>query len=158
MIAGRGFTLIEAIITIVVLAIAVPSVLAMVHDASLSRIDASNNSRAVWLTRSISEQLLADASSDHPALGMAAFDDPHTYLHSMPNGLRSRLRDLTDDYATFGIEWSVILGDVVSADLSATADPSRDLYRPAAIVITIPGAGSGPRTMQTIILLTDTTR
>lgn len=58
-----GFTLIEVIIAVVVLAIAIPPVFWALRDANVKRVDPINLSRARWLVNEKIEDVLADARS-----------------------------------------------------------------------------------------------
>ncbi len=58
-----GFTLIEVIIAVVVLAIAIPPVFWALRDANVRRVDPINLSRARWLVNEKIEDVLADARS-----------------------------------------------------------------------------------------------
>ena len=60
---GAGFTLIEVIVAIVILAIGVPSILWALRDSHVRRVDPINFSRARWLASEKIEDILADARS-----------------------------------------------------------------------------------------------
>jgi prepilin-type N-terminal cleavage/methylation domain-containing protein len=59
----RGFTLIEAIIAVVVMAIAIPPMFWAFRDSNVRRVDPINVSRARWLAEEKLEDILADARS-----------------------------------------------------------------------------------------------
>ena len=83
----RAFTLIEAIIAMVVLSIAVPATLALIHDATVARAETTTSTRAAWLGSMLIEQILADVASDDPQLGMDALADDEAYLNDADTGL-----------------------------------------------------------------------
>lgn len=58
-----GFTLIEVIIAVIVMAIAIPPVFWALRDANVRRVDPINLSRARWLANEKIEDVLADARS-----------------------------------------------------------------------------------------------
>lgn len=58
-----GFTLIEVIIAVVVLAITIPPVFWALRNANVQRVDPINLSRARWLVNEKVEDVLADARS-----------------------------------------------------------------------------------------------
>lgn len=60
---GRGFTLIEAITAVVVLAIAVPGMFWGIRDAQMRRIDPLQASKARWLAAEKLEDIIADRHS-----------------------------------------------------------------------------------------------
>lgn len=82
----RAFTIVEAVIAMVVLAIAVPATLAMIHDATIIRAESAMSTRASWLGSMMAEQILADVASDDSRLGMTALEEPQTYLHHPDTG------------------------------------------------------------------------
>lgn len=59
----RGFTLIEAVLSIVILAVAVPPVLWAVRHAHADRIDPVQTCRAYWLAVEKLEDVIADRHS-----------------------------------------------------------------------------------------------
>lgn len=125
----RAFTLIEALIAIVVLAIVMPVAMTMLGDASIDRARAEEITRASWLLSAVSEQVLADASSDAPGFGIGAFEDSDAYVDAPGTGLRDRLTPLLSTYTDRGMTWEVAVGPMVSAQGEETGDPSLDLYR-----------------------------
>lgn len=58
-----GFTLIEVMIAVVVMAIAVPPMFWALRQANVQRVDPINLSRARWLVNEKMEDILADESS-----------------------------------------------------------------------------------------------
>lgn len=62
-ITAPAFTLIEAIIAIVVLSVAVPSMFWALRDATVKRLEPAAHSRARWLANERLEQIIADRHS-----------------------------------------------------------------------------------------------
>lgn len=153
----RGFTLIEAVIAIVVLAIAVPATTAMIRDATVARADSAQTSRALWLGNAICEQILADAASSDPSLGMEAFADQNAYTAAPETGLRDRLDTLLSDYVAFGIDFELSIGPLVTVSGSASGDPERDVYRSVEVRIRWHNASGDPLSMPLSLLVTDLT-
>lgn len=60
---NSGFTLIEAMIAIVIMAIAMPPILWALRDAHVQRVDPISSSRARWLACEKLEDILADRDS-----------------------------------------------------------------------------------------------
>lgn len=56
----RGFTLVEAIVAVVVLALAIPPMMVSVRDASVRRVDPLMISRARWVASERLEDVIAD--------------------------------------------------------------------------------------------------
>ena len=123
-----GFTLIEAIASIVIIATIVPTSVLMMRDAATARIDAIQVTRATWLATAVAEQIKADSASTAPALGTAAFADTSAYLTD-PDGLYDRLTDLSTFYATSGITFDVSISALVSDSGAATGNADEDIYR-----------------------------
>lgn len=59
----RAFTLIEVIVAVVLLAVAIPPMVAAVSSASVSQADPINASRARWLASEKLEDIIADRAS-----------------------------------------------------------------------------------------------
>lgn len=59
----RGFTLVEALIAVVILAVAVPPMLVALRDASGRRTDAVRSAQAQWLAAERLEDVMADRHS-----------------------------------------------------------------------------------------------
>ena len=87
----RAFTLLEAIIVVLVLALSVPPTVAWLGDSAARRADSVNAVRASALATTVMETILADASSTSPSLGFGAFANSAAYLDTASTGLRARL-------------------------------------------------------------------
>jgi prepilin-type N-terminal cleavage/methylation domain-containing protein len=153
----RGFTLIEAVIAIVVLAIAVPATTAMIRDATVARADSAQTARALWLGNAICEQMLADAASDDPALGMEAFEEQYAYVNAPDTGLRDRLETLLSDYEPFGMDFALSIGPLVAVSGIASGDPERDVYRSVELRILWRSATGDQNSMPLSLIVTDLT-
>ena len=153
----RGFTLVEAIIAIVVLSLAVPATTAMIRDATVARSDGALTTRALWLGSAVSEQILADAASDDPSLGMAGFEDANAYLHARDTGLFDRLDGLMTEYGRYGIGFEVIIGPLTGAGGTPDADPELNVYRQFEVRVVWSGATGQDQTMPLSFIVTDLT-
>ena len=153
----RGFTLIEAVIAIVVLSLAVPSTMAMIRDATVARAENALTIRAQWIATAVSEQILADAASDDPSLGMSGFADSNAYLNNPGSGLYERLAHLDSDYARFGIEYEVEIRPLTAANGTPSADADENIYRQIEVRVTWQGATGEDRTMPLSFIVTDLT-
>jgi prepilin-type N-terminal cleavage/methylation domain-containing protein len=152
-----GFTLIECVLTLVILAVAVPATLAMMHDATVARTESVLTTRASWLGSMLSEQILADIASEDPSLGMQALADATRYLESPATGLYARLEQELSDYASLGLEATVQIGPLITSDGEQSGDPDRDIYRQVTVVVEFSSPRHGPKEIPFAILLTDTT-
>lgn len=152
-----GFSLVEAVVMIVVVALLVPPSVSMLSQAQAMRVDATQSTRATILARSVMEQVLADVSSPSASLGMAALASSSTYLDAPTTGLRARLADVSAAYQTLGHSWSLTIGAPVSVSGSADADSARNIYRTVQVSVTWNSARSGPRTYALSTIVTDLT-
>lgn len=105
----RGFTLIEAIATMVVFAVAAPMSMLMLTDASAARIDAVHAARATWFASAVLEHALADAYSEDENLGFDAMDDTGAYISDLNARIQS---DLIDFYNELGFSHHIRIDDV----------------------------------------------
>lgn len=156
---ARGFSLIESIIVVVVVALLIPPSVSMLQAAQASRVDATNTVRATVLAGAVMEQVLADVSSPSSSLGMAALADATAYTDTATTGLKARLSAVTSTYQTSGLSWALAIGPLVSSSGSANADASRNIYRAVTVTVTwnAARAGVGTRSYAVTSLVTDLT-
>lgn len=154
----RGFTLIEAIIAVVVLALLVPTSVAMMADAASSRAQSLAITRATWLAAAVMEQIIADVNSDEVTLGFGALESPETYLETPLTGLYARMEPVASFYEELGIEYEVSIGELVSADGTVSGDADENVYRYVQVEVTWRDRRSGSeRILPLGALLTDLT-
>ena len=151
----RGFTLIEVIIAVIVLAIAVPPTLNLMDSASAGRVDAINTTRATMLGTLVIESIIADMSSNDPNLGFAALSDSVAYLSTTTTGLYDRISTLTDSYTNVGLSYTVTIGDLVSSDGTVSGTSSENIYRLVTVDVVFPSANSAPFTMPISIMVSE---
>lgn len=143
----RGFSLIESVVVIIVLAISVPPALQLLDSAAATRADAINATRATLLGTSVLEQILADVHSGDPALGFNALSDSAVYLNTATTGLRDRITALTDTYTALGLTYDVTIGPLAQADGTVSGDPGLDVYRRITVTVSYPSATDGAISM-----------
>jgi prepilin-type N-terminal cleavage/methylation domain-containing protein len=153
----RAFTLVEAVIAMVVLSIAVPATLAMIHDATLARAESAMSTRASWLGSMVAEQILADVASDDPQLGMDALEDATAYLDHPDAGLFARLEGAIAPYREQGLEATVEIGPLVSESFTTTGDDVQDIYRQVVIAVQWNTPRGDQRSAPVAFLVTDPT-
>ena len=108
---ARAFTLIEAVLVVLVLALTIPSGMRMVSAAERAQRESEVIYTAMTLAGALSEQVLADVyASDR--FGPAALDDSSTYLDDPDTGLRARVDWLFENPATEGMRFDLTIGDV----------------------------------------------
>lgn len=139
----RAFSLIEAVVVVIVLGLAVPPALSWLDSAVSARADAVNATRATVLATSVMESILADSASTAPGLGFAAFADESAYLNNPASGLRTRLVALTEPYEASGLAYAVTIGPLTAFDGVASGDSSRDVFRLITVTVTFPSAAGG---------------
>ncbi|GJQ28521.1 MAG: hypothetical protein HBSAPP03_04050 [Phycisphaerae bacterium] len=154
--ARRAFSLLEAIIVVLVLAISVPSTVAWLGESASRRADSVNAVRASTLATTVMETILADASSDAPGLGFAAFASPAAYLDTPTTGLRARLATLTGPSEAIGFAYTVEFSALIDATGAVNADASKNLFRRATVTVTYGSASSAtPIVLQVEAMVTD---
>lgn len=153
----RGFTLIEAVVAMVVLAIAVPIGLAMMRDAATSRINNAKASTAYWLANAIIEQVMADLDSPTAGLGFEAFDNVNSYLNDAPDALTTRLASVTDEAEAKGYVWSMTASAAMDYTGATTGDATEDLYRRITVQVLWFDALGDPHMLQLSLMAADRT-
>ncbi len=140
----RAVTLIEAMIVVVVLALAIPPILAMTTDVVDARVESVRISEATALAQGIAEHVLADAHATGDAtgepVGMGAMADAAAYMEHPTTGLRARLAWMAEPYETRGITWSVEIGELCNSDGEATGSSDADLYRRVRVLVSFVGS------------------
>lgn len=119
----RAFTLTEAIVIVVVLAIAVPPTISTLRDASLAGVNHRRTVEAETFARAILETILADVYADTSSIN---FDDIASA--SYESDLSARLEGLDQFYAARGFAFDLTVSARVGHD-GQPAAPGSDLYR-----------------------------
>jgi len=151
----RGFTLIEVIIAVIVLAIAVPPTLNLMDSASAGRVDAINVTRATMLSTLVIESVMADLTSNDASLGFSALSDSAAYLSTPVTGLYDRIASLTDSYTNVGLTYAVTISGLVASDGNVSGTSSENIYRTVTVDVSFPSANSAPFTMPVSILISE---
>lgn len=133
---SRGFTLIEAVVAMVVLALAVPVGLSMMRDAAVARMSNARTSQAFWLASAVTEQVMADLDSSDAGLGFDALADASGYVNDAPDALRTRLSSVVADAEALGFSWDVTAGALVDATGATSGNADEDIYRVVTITVT----------------------
>jgi prepilin-type N-terminal cleavage/methylation domain-containing protein len=151
----QGFTLIEVVIAVVVLAIAVPPTLNLMDSASAGRVDAVNTTRATYLTTVVLETIIADMTSTDPSLGFEALSDSNAYLNTVSTGLFERLSTLTEPYISVGLKYSVTIGALVASDGLVSETESENVFRTVTVNVGFTSASTTSYQMPTSIMLSE---
>lgn len=148
-----GFTLMEAIVAIVVLGVVVPPSVSMLHTAASARAGSIDTIRGTWIASAVMEQVIADVSSGHAGLGMGTLADATAYVETPGTGLRARLEPVMEGYPA-GFSWTLSIGSLVGPAGTVTGDAARDVYRLVQVNVSWTGA-RGAETYTAGALVTD---
>ena len=136
----RAFTLIEAVVVIVALALIVPPSVAWMNRAGQDRVDAVNATRASFLASAVLEQVMADVTSPATGLGFGALASSATYLNTANTGLYARLTGLTSSYASAGLSYTVTIGSLVDQTGAVNGTPALNTFRVVTVTVTFPAS------------------
>ena len=126
-IARRGTTLIEAVVVVLVLAIAVPPTISGMMGSATRRADAIQITRATALAASVLDQIMCDAITVDIGLS------PTNYVDTAVTGLRARVAGTTSLYTNLGMSYTVTIGPKVGSSLVATGLVATDLFRQVTV-------------------------
>jgi hypothetical protein len=140
---ARAITIIEAMLVVVILAVAVPPSLRMMDETAAAKADAITIHRCASLLSAVLETAAADAASTDPSLGSEVFENVGAYLDTPATGLLDRLADEIAVYTDVGIDLDVAVSVLLAADGSVTGDPALDVYRRITATATANSARGG---------------
>lgn len=132
----RGFTLIEAVIIVVMLAIVVPTSTRMLMDASTERADRVLLQAGVTYASSLLEQIVADVSAG----GLDVLADQEAYLEAPDTGLWARCSWISAPYKARGIQAQVSISDLVSRTGEVSLEPDENRFRLVEVSVGVPTA------------------
>jgi len=141
--ARRAFTLLEAVVVIVVLAVSLPPTIMWLDRSAARQADAASATRATFLATAVLECIKADASSTTPSLGFAALANQDTYLNAPAIGLNARMSTQVQPILDMGLSYQVSIGPLVNEAGVVDASAIRNLFRTVTVTVTSPSA-SGP--------------
>ncbi len=150
-----GFTLIEVVIAVVVLALAVPPVLNLMDSASAGRVNAINTTRATCLSTAVLETVLADLTSTDSSLGFDALADSAAYLDEPTTGLYARLAPIMASYTDVGLTYTVEIGPLVSANGVVSGDTGENIFRVVTVNVGFVSANSASFVMPVSIMVSE---
>ncbi len=149
----RGFTLVEAVVVVVVLGLAVPPTLMMI-DATVDRqIDSLNVVRATTLATALAEQVIADASSASPGLGLSGVSASD--YATKAGGLNERLSATISPYQALGFSHAVSVGGLVSKTGAASGTTSENVFRLATVTVSFPSVRGGTMSLDLSALVSE---
>ncbi|MBL4591530.1 MAG: prepilin-type N-terminal cleavage/methylation domain-containing protein [Phycisphaerales bacterium] len=151
----RGFSLIEVVIAVIILAIAVPPMLGLLDSTAARRADAVNTTRATILASSVLEGVLADVASTDALLGMAALDDANAYLNTPTTGFVARMMNTTTSYVKYGFTYTVEIGSLVSADGTVSASSGENIFRVVTVRVVYPSAVGADFSLPISLMVTE---
>lgn len=136
----RAFTLIEAVVVIVVLAVSLPPTIMWLDQSAKRQADAASATRATFLATSVLESIKADVASTVPGLGFAALANKTVYLDSPVTGLRARLHIMLQPMLDMGLEYDVSIGPLINEVGVVDANASKNIFRIVTVIVTAPSA------------------
>ncbi|MBL4697202.1 MAG: prepilin-type N-terminal cleavage/methylation domain-containing protein [Phycisphaerales bacterium] len=158
---NTGFTLIEVVIAVMVMAIAVPPTLSMMDSASAGRVDSVNTTRATFLSTIVLETVMADMTSSDAGLGFDALINSSAYLDTPPGaadvtlGLYQRLTTITEPYTQVGLGYSVEIGALVGSDGQVSVVESENVFRMITVRIQFMSASGDQISMPVSIMVSE---
>ncbi len=151
----HGVTLLEAIVVVLVLAIAVPASMTMISAGNESRRQSADVSRAITLASCVAEQVFADATSTDEDLGFDAFADASAYLTTPTTGLYDRLDAVSSVYTDAGMTYAVTIGNLANASGVVTGDANQDVFRTVVITVTFDDPDGNSLSLPVSLVLTE---
>ena len=143
----RGFSLIEAVVVVLALAIALPTTLVWLENANDRRAESVHQTRATALATLVMEHVLADVSSKSSGLGFSALADSAAYLDTAVTGLKARLSPVTSLYSGMNLTYDVTIGGLVDKSGVTTGSTTQDVFRTVSVAVTYSAADGTPRTV-----------
>lgn len=138
--ARRGFTLIEVVTMVLVLAIAVPPTLEILVNSSASRVNVINTARATMLANNVLEGILADVASGDETLGFEALIDADAYLNIPTTGFIDRMESSTQAFTSLGLDYRVDISALHSSDGLVSGDEEDNVFRTVTVRVSYPSA------------------
>jgi type II secretory pathway pseudopilin PulG len=150
----RAFTLIEAVVVIVALAVAVPPTLTWMDENVRQRADAVAIGRATVLATTVMENILADTASATAGLGINALASTAVWLDTPVTGLRARIAPVTSTYTAAGYSYDIQVGALVDSTGVVNATPAMNIYRIVTVVVTFPTATGASQSLRVSSMVT----
>lgn len=130
----RGFTLIEAVLIVLMISLAVPPAIGMMIEASAARADRVLLSTAMTYAQGIADQIMADVSAG----GLTVLDDSVAYLDTPGTGLWDRLAWVSVPYESRDLTEAVEVSDLVDWQGNVSADADENLFRVVTVRVGVP--------------------
>ncbi len=132
--ARSGFSLIEAVLIILMISVAIPPSIAMMTEASANQADRVLLATAMSYAQGISDQIMADVSAN----GLDILADANLYLDAGGTGLWARMGWVTEPYESRDLTSTVSISELVDYQGNVSADPAENLFRIVTVTIGIP--------------------
>ena len=149
-----GITLIETIAMVTVMGLIVPPSISILSESTATTTDALTLTRAVNLSSTVLEHVIADVSSTATGLGFSALDDPALYLDEPDLGLRDRIAPSTDPYTQVALTYSLTVSKLVDQTATVNTDPNLNVFRVLTVNVTAPTSTGPAITIQTSTMVT----
>lgn len=153
--ASRGFSLMEAVVIVIALAISIPPTISWLGQSAERRADAVMALRATSFATLVMENVIADSGSDASGLGFDALANSAVYLDTPVSGLRARLASPAASAATFGISYTVTIGPLVDSAGVVNSDAGKNMFRVVTVVVNAPSASGGSLSVPLSVMVTE---
>lgn len=151
----QAFTLLESVVTVVILAAVVPVSVMFLDSRTNEKADALQYARANALAQGVMENVLADASSKNLALGYDKFASSSTYLNNSTTGLYARLDPMITTYANFGIRCDITIGAETAANGVVSGTASDNVFRNITVTASFTDSTSNTANVVLTTVVTD---
>jgi prepilin-type N-terminal cleavage/methylation domain-containing protein len=150
-----GFSLIECVICIVILAIAIPPSILFLDQATSQRVDAIRTMRASFLAASIAETVLADTASTSPGLGFSALSNSAAYLNTPGTGLLARVATITDGSVDGDTTFQVTIGPLVNSSGIVSPTATANVFRRVTVQVSFLRSDGSTQDVSVELFVTD---
>ena len=130
----RGFSLIEAVLIVLMISIAVPPSIGMMTEASATRSDRVLLSTAMSYAQGLADQVMADVSAG----GLDILADQNLYLDAPGTGFWARMSWVAAPYQTRNLTAAITISERVSWQGTVSVDPGENLFRKVTVTIGVP--------------------
>jgi type II secretory pathway pseudopilin PulG len=132
----RGFSLIEAVLIVLMISIALPPSIAMMTEASASQADRVLLATAMSYAQGLTDQITADVSVN----GLDILTDENLYLDAPGTGFWARVSWVSSPYESRNLAASIAISELVDYQGVVSAIPGENLFRIVTVTIDVPTA------------------
>jgi len=133
-VSRQGFSLIEAVLIVLMISIAVPPSIAMMTEASRNQADRVLLAIAMSYAQALADQVSADVSVN----GLDILADENLYLNAGGTGLWARVSWVSAPYVSRNLTASIEISELIDYQGVVSADPASNLFRMVTVTIGVP--------------------